>query len=499
MNPHAIPLARRRLIMIFIMAAAVMNQVDTTIANVALPHIQGSTSASREQIGWVLTSYIVSAAIFTPLTGWLAGRIGRKRLMQVSILLFTAASGLCGLASSIEQLIVFRFLQGVAGSALVPMSQATLLDINPREQHGKAMAIFSLAAIVGPLFGPLLGGYLTSNFSWRWCFYINLPLGLFSWIGLAAVMPEIPGDRESKLDFFGFGLLALAIGAFQLLLDRGQLLDWYESTEIWLETVLCVTCLYLYVVHSLTAKKPFVSLAVFADRNFVVASLVSFFLGVMIYSPMALLPQMLEGLMGYPIMEVGYTMAPRAFGVLIATLLVGRIINRVDFRWMILSGLACNAMAMYLMSGMSLQADNTPLILSGVVQGMGSSLIFVPLSTIAFATLAPALRNEATSINTLTRNLGASVGIAVIQAMTVRNAATVQSRLSEGVTPDNPAVRYALPDFDPTLPESAALLAREMERQALMVSFVDAFWAIFVVALLAGSLVFLLKAPKRTG
>ena len=483
--------------MVFIMSAAVMNQVDTTIANVALPHIQGSISASREQISWVLTSYIIAAAIFTPMAGWLASRFGRKRMLQASILAFTLTSGLCGISTTIEELIAFRMLQGMAGAALVPMSQATLLDLNPPEEHAKAMSIFALAAIVGPLIGPLAGGWLTANLSWRWCFYINLPLGLVSWIGLAAVMPEIPGNTQSRLDFVGFGLLAIAIGAFQLMLDRGQLLDWFDSTEIWISALVAATGLYLYVVHSYTTRRPFVSLAVFADRNFVVASVVGFALGVLIYSPMSLLPQMLEGLMGYPIMEVGFTMAPRAVGVLIATLAVGRIVGRVDFRIMIVLGLGCNVVAMYLMSHMSLQADNGPLILSGVIQGMGSSLIFVPLSTVAFATLPVHLRNEATALSTLTRNLGASVGIAAMQALTVRNSATVQSRLAEGLRPDNPAVAMARPDFDPGLPETAASLQEELVRQAMMVSYVDAFWMIFGVALASCLLVLLLKPPAK--
>jgi DHA2 family multidrug resistance protein len=498
MNPADITPGRRRLITIFIMASAVMNQVDVTIANVALPHIQGSISASREQIGWVLTSYIVASAIFTPMTGWLASRFGRRRLLLTSVMLFTVASGLCGIALNLDELILFRVLQGITGASLVPMSQATLLDINRPADHGKAMAVFGLAAVTGPLFGPLLGGWLTSNFSWRWCFLINLPLGLFSWLGLSAVMPESRQEDAARLDFLGFGLLATAIGAAQLMLDRGQLLDWFESTEIWIETVVAATSFYLFVIHSITSERPFVSLAIFADRNFVICAVVGFFLGVLIYSPMALLPQMLEGLMGYPIMEVGLVMAPRGIGVFIAMIVMGRIIGRVDYRILIFVGMAATALSMFDMSRMSLQADDTILITSGVIQGAGSSMVFVPLAALAFATLPARYRNEATAMATLLRNFGASVGIAVMQAMTLRTAATTQSHLTEGLRPDNPAFAAARPDFDFGLPRAVAELSREVFRQAMMVSYVDAFRTMFIVAAFASLLVFLLRTPRWT-
>lgn len=498
MSHIVLPRSTRLLLTIFIMTAAVMNQVDVTIANVALPHIQGSTSASREQISWVLTSYIVAMAIFTPLVGWFANRFGRRRVMLISILCFTIASGLCGIAVNLEELILFRMLQGMSGAALVPLSQATLFDMNPPEEHGKAMTIFGLAAITGPLMGPLLGGWLTDNLSWRWCFLINLPLGLFAWMGLSTLMPEFRNEDGSRLDFLGFGLLALAIGAMQLMLDRGQLLDWFDSAEIWTYAVLCLTCVYLFIVHSLTARNPFVSLAVFTDRNFIICSTVGFFLGILIYSPMALLPQILEGLMGYPIMEVGMVLAPRGIGVLLAMLVMGRIINLVDYRLLIVTGLIINGLAMLEMSSISLQADERLIITTGIVQGVGSSMIFVPLTTMAFATLPPRYRNEASAVNTLLRNFGASVGIAVMQAVAVRTTATVQSRLTEGLRPDNPAVRLGAPDLDLNSPQAAMEMSHEAFRQASMVSYVDVFWAMFLIATAASLLVLLLRSPGKT-
>lgn len=491
------PPATRRWITLFTMAAAVMNQVDTTIANVALPHMQGSTSASREQITWVLTSYIVASAICTPLAGWLATRFGRKRLMLLSIAGFTFASGLCGMAMNLDQLIAFRILQGISGCALVPLSQAALLDNYPPEEHGKAMAIFSMAAIVGPIAGPLLGGWLTSNLTWRWVFLINLPLGLVAFFGILAVMQENRAASPLRLDLLGYGLLAIAMGGMQLMLDRGQMLDWFESVEIQVLAVLAATGLYLFVVHSLTVKNPFVSLAIFMDRNFVLSSVIGFFLGIMIYTPMALLPVMLEELMGYPIMQIGLIMAPRGLGVLISTLIIGRVINRVDIRWLVLTGMGLNVAAQFLMSNMSLQADDHLVFWSGILQGIGSSMIFVPLTTMAFSTLAPHYRNEAAAMMTLLRNFGASVGIAVMQAVLIRNAATVHARLAEGVRPDSPIVGLVNPGLDLSLPDAALRMDHEVVRQALMVSYVDAFWALSLLGAITMPLIVLLRPPRR--
>jgi DHA2 family multidrug resistance protein len=490
------PPAIRRLITFFVMSAAIMNQLDTTIANVALPHMQGSTSASREQITWVLTSYIVAAAIFTPLTGWLANRFGRKRLLLLSIVGFTITSGLCGMAMNLDQLIAFRILQGVFGSSLVPMSQATILDINPKEKHGEAMAIFGLAAITGPLLGPLLGGWLTDHFSWRWVFLINLPFGVCGFIGLSAFMSEVRHDAAAKLDLFGFGLLAVAMGAFQLMLDRGQMLDWFQSTEIWAEAVIAAMALYLFAAHSFTAKNPFISPAVFADRNFIISSAIGFFLGILIYSPLSLLPPMLSELKGYPIMTIGMVTAPRGIGTLFAMLFVGRVINRMDLRILVGVGLLLCGISSFLLSRMSLESDALLVLMSGVVQGVGSSIIFVPLSTMAFATLPVRYRNEGAALNTLIRNFGATVGISLVQTITIRNTEIVHSRLVEGLRPDNPTFDFALPDFDFGLPQAVAQLDHEVVRQAMMVSYVDTFWALFVVGAVAAPLVLLLRSPK---
>ena len=495
-NTYPTP-ARRRLITLFVMVGAVMNQIDITIANVALPHMQGTTSASREEITWVLTSYIVASAVGLPLSGWLAERYGRKRLLLGSIIGFTCVSGMCGMSSTLGALIGFRLLQGVFGAALVPMAQSTLLDINPPEKHGSAMATFGLAAIAGPLLGPLAGGWLTDNLSWRWVFFINLPVGIISFLGLSAFMDETRKTAGRRLDFFGFAALAVALCGLQLFLDRGQSQDWFDSREIQIEAALAVVGFYVFIVNGFTARAPFISPAIFRDRNFVMTSLIGFALGVMIFSAMALIPPMLAQLMNYPIMSIGIIMAPRGLGTLVAMLLIGRVVNRVDPRLMMSVGLVVSALSMALLSDMSLAADGWLVVMAGVLNGFSSSAIFVALSAMAFVTLPARLRNEGAAMGTLARNMGGSVGIAVTQFMTSRNAATVQSRLAEGVRPGNPVMALAHPGFDWASPLAAGRMEGEMLRQALMVAYVDTFWALCIVGLIAAPCVWVLRPPKR--
>src|SRR6185369_5068214 len=336
-------------ITISIMLATVMNSLDTTIANVALPHIQGSVSASADQITWVLTSYIVSAAIMTPLSGWLADRVGRKRMFLLSIGGFTVASMLCGIATSLPEIVIFRVLQGVFGAALIPLSQAVLLDINPPEKHGQAMAIWGAGAILGPILGPALGGYFTENFSWRWCFYINLPIGILAFLG---VLFFISGDRlttAKRFDFLGFGMLTLFIAAFQMLLDRGPGEDWFHSREIWSYAILAVVGLWVFVIHTMTTRHPFFDPGLIRDRNFVTASIFGFFVGILLFSTMALLPPMMQNLMGYPVLTSGLVSMPRGLGSFVAMFVVGRMIGRVDTRLILFTGLMLSCVALWQM------------------------------------------------------------------------------------------------------------------------------------------------------
>jgi len=483
-------------ITISIMLAAVMNTLDSTIANVALPHIQGSISASADQITWVLTSYIVSAAIMTPLAGWLATRIGRKRMMLLSIGGFTLASMLCGIATSLPEIVLFRLLQGVFGASLLPLSQAILLDINPPEKHGQAMAIFAMGAILGPILGPALGGYLTEYFSWRWCFYINLPIGILAFLGVLTFFSPDGESTARRFDFLGFGMLTLFIAAVQLVTDRGPGEDWYHSREIWTETILAGIGLWIYLIHSMTTKHPFFDGALMRDRNFVTASVFGFFIGILLFSTAALLPPMMQGLMGYPVLTSGLVSIPRGIGSLISMVLVGWLIGRIDIRLILLSGLILSAISTWQMMQFDLSMTATPLLVSGAIQGLSIGLIFVPMSTLAFGTLPAELRSEASSLYTLIRNLGSAVGISIMNALVVANTETMHASIAANVVATDPITRAQLPPG--TFTSSAGLMALngEVTRQATMVAFVDDFRLMFVITLLCMPILLLLRKPK---
>ena len=487
-------------ITISIMLATVMNSLDTTIANVALPHIQGSVSASSDQITWVLTSYIVAAAIMTPLAGWLSDRIGRKRMFLISIGGFTVASMLCGIATSLPEIVLFRVLQGVFGAALIPLSQAVLLDINPPEKHGQAMAIWGAGAILGPILGPALGGYFTENFSWRWCFYTTLPIGILAFLG---VFLFISGDRLTKakrFDFLGFGMLTLFIAAFQMVLDRGPSQDWFQSKEIWTETILAAVGLWVFVIHTFTTDHPFFDKGLMRDRNFVTASVFGFFVGILLFSTMALLPPMMQTLMGYPVLTSGLVSMPRGVGSFVAMFAVGRLIGKVDTRLILFVGLMISCVALWQMMNFDLSMGVGPFITSGIIQGLGVGLLFVPLSTLAFATVPPHLRPEGSSVYTLVRNLGSSVGISIMNGLVVANTQTMHSSLAAKIIPSDPVVRATLPRmFDPATPAGITALNAEVTRQAAMVAYVDDFRLMFIITIACMPMLLLMRKPRPVG
>ncbi|PLK24489.1 EmrB/QacA family drug resistance transporter [Novosphingobium sp. TH158] len=485
------------MVTVSIMAAAIMNQVDTTIANVALPHMQGTTSASREQISWVLTSYIIAMAITTPLCGWLAERFGRRNVLLVSIAGFTLVSGLCGMSTNLEQLVGFRLLQGMFGASLIPIAQVILMTLNPPEERGRSMAIFGLGFIMGPLIGPLLGGWLTENYSWHWVFLINLPVGVLAFLGTWTYLPEKLDEDARPFDLFGFGLLALGIGAMQLVFDRGHAVDWFESTEIWIEASISALALFLFGVHCATTRHPFVRFEIFRDRNFAVSSALGLVVGVLMFGTMSLLPPMLAGLFGQPIMDVGVAMAPRGIGTFFATLIVGGLIGKTDVRLLALVGLGGSAISSLMLSTMSLQSDMTVVMVTGFLNGFAMSFLFVPLSTTSFATIPPEYMNEASAVSTLIRYIGSAAGISAVQVLTSHNEAVVQSRLTEGLRPDNPIICWARPGMDIGAVEGAGSATGEAVRQALMVAYIDTFWMLFLMCVIAMPLVLLLKKPPQ--
>jgi DHA2 family multidrug resistance protein len=471
-----------------------MQALDNTIANVALPRIQGSLSATQDQMTWVLTSYIVAAAIMTPLSGWLAGQIGRRRVFLYSVVGFTVASALCGLAQSLPEIVIARLLQGLCGAALVPMSQAVLLDINPPEKHARAMAVWVMAVTIGPILGPALGGWLTENYNWRWVFYINVPFGILSILGTLSFLSETP-LRKSRFDFFGFTTLSLSIGALQMMLDRGQLKDWFSSTEICVSAGIAAVSLYLFVVHMLTTREaPFVSPTLFKDRNFLTGSVFIFIVGVVLFATLALLPPLLQDLMNYPVVLTGLVTAPRGVGTLAAMFIVQWMMRKkIDVRLIIAAGFAVTAVSLWQMTGFYLQMDQSMIVWSGLLQGLGAGMVYVPLAAVTFATLAATFRNEGTAMFSLIRNVGSSIGISVVTTMLTRNTQVMHSRLAESVTP------Y----FNPLHPAAAstargvAMVNHTVTNQAAMIAYNNDFKMMMILTLCAIPLVALLRTAKQ--
>jgi len=482
-----------------IMLATFMQGVDTTITNVALPHMQGSLSASQDQVAWVVTSYIVAAAIMTPLTGWLAGRFGIKYVFLISVVGFTLASALCGAATSLAELVIFRLLQGVCGAALVPLSQAVLFQINPPERHAKAMAVWGMGVILGPILGPALGGYLTDYYSWRWVFYINLPVGVLASIGILIFIHETRHGRREPFDFFGFAALSIAIGALQMLLDRGELKDWFGSTEIWIEATIAALALYLFIVHTVTTSgSSFLNRELLRDGNCMVGTLLMFLIGIPLYGTMTLLPLMLQNLMNYPVVTTGLVTAPRGIGTMAAMLLVSRLVGHIDTRLIILTGLLATEISMWQMTGFSLQMGMGPVITTGLLQGFGLGFVFTPLSIVTFSTLPRHIMTQGTAIFSLMRNIGGSIGISIVVALLSENTQTVHSRLIENLRPDNPLAQapFLAPPFSLSAPDGIAALNAEVTRQAAMVAYIDDFKLMMVIVLVAAPLLLLLRKPR---
>jgi MFS transporter, DHA2 family, multidrug resistance protein len=486
-----------------VILAVIMQALDTTIANVALPYMQGSVSASADQINWVLTSYIVAAAIMTPPSGFLANRFGRKRVLAVAIIGFVVASVLCGVAQSLVEIVAFRLLQGFFGAALVPIAQSILLDIYTPEERGSAMALFGVSVMVGPVLGPVIGGWLTDQFSWRWVFYINVPIGALALAGIWVFMRETKIIATARLDWLGFGSLSIAIAAMQVFLDRGAQLDWFSSLEILIEAVIAASAFYVFLVHTFTAKKSFVSPALFLDRNFSVGMLFIFIVGITYLASMALMTPYLQTLMGYPVVTAGLVMGPRGLGTMVCMFLVGRMIGRVDIRLLLMTGLLLTAWAMYDMTGWTPDISQWTIAVTGFIQGAGLGFLFVPLTTVTFATLAPEQRADATGLYNLSRNVGSSVGISVVSYLLLRNGQVNHATIASHVTAVNHAFSQGsavLQAWNPWTASGRAALDQVIQVQASIISYIDDFKLMMILSLAAIPLVLLLRrAPAATG
>ena len=448
------------------MLATIMQAVDTTIANVALPHMQGALGGTQDQIAWVLTSYIVAAAICMPLTGLLAARFGRKRVFMTAVAGFTVASMLCGAAQNLSQIVLFRLMQGVFGACLVPLSQAVMLDSYPPHRRASAMALWGMGVMVGPIVGPMLGGWLTEHYNWRWVFYINLPVGLLAWFGMAAYLQETPIDRTRRFDLFGFTLLGLALGSLQMMLDRGHSLGWFDSPEVIAEALLAGLAAYLFLVHTITHKQPFIDPVMFRDRNFATGLVLIFIIGVMLLATMALLPPFLQSLMGYPVVDVGLLLA---------------------------------GASLWQMTFFTTDIGAGAIVSSGVLQGLGLGLIFAPLSNISFATLAPRYRNEGTAIYSLVRSIGSSVGISLVITYLAQQTQANHAALAGYIDPLRLAVSQAVETGTVNLSTTQGLMAIDAEvmRQAATLAYLQDFRLMMWITLSALPLILLLRPVKR--
>ena len=491
----------RMIITLCTVGATLMQALDQTIANVALPYMQGSLSATYDEITWVLTSYITAAAIMTAPVGWLASRFGRKYLFITCLIGFTITSMMCGAAESLHQMVVFRLLQGMFGAALVPLSQATMLDIYPMEQRGQAMAIWGMGVMVGPILGPTLGGYLTEMYNWRFVFYINLPFGILATLGLLFFMPRSFPNFNLRFDWIGFGVLAIGIGGLQMMLDRGQDQDWFSSREVIIEAVLGCLGIYLFFVHLLTAKKPFIPPAIFRDRNFSAGLAVMFASGTILVSSSSLMAPWLQGLANYPVESAGLIMAPRGIGTMVSMMIGGRLTSRMDGRKLMAFGILMLSWSIWDMTRWTPDVSEVRIALTIVAQGAGLGFIFIPLQVLAFATLAPQFRTDGTALFSLFRNIGAAIGVSVTSAMLAHNTQALHAEIGAAVTPFNRALQAGgavSHMWNPATVHGASMLDVIINQQAQITAYIDDYRMMIFTTLPSLLLLLLMRRPRRT-
>lgn len=487
------------LVYIGILLAATLQVLDTTIANVAVPHMQSSLNATRESVLWVLTSYIVASAIALPTAGWLSSRFGSRRLLITSTVLFILSSMLCGLAANLEQMVFFRFIQGFAGAYLMPLSQTIMLDVTRPSRHGQAMALFGAGVIMGPIMGPVFGGWLTENMDWRWVFFVNLPFGGIALLLMITQLPQWP-TRRIRFDFVGYALVAICVGSLQLLMDRGEHIDWFDAAEAWVYAILVGCTAWIGAIHLATSRNPIFDRALWHDMNFTISLAIMTVTGLTAYATLALMPPMLQQLFGYSVMTTGLVIAPRGIGVMLCALVAGRLVRMgFDLRIMVALGFATIAVSMFDMASWSLTVEQHHIVTAGVIQGIGLGLLFIPLNTLAFSTLPAQLRADGSSLVNLFRSIGASIGISISSVLLARSIQTNHAELVPYVSTETMVV---------TDPERAgmfgsfgeAMLAMtdmEINRQAAMIGYINDFWFMGWLCLAAIPLVLLIRQPKR--
>lgn len=473
----------RILIMGAIMLGTMMHVIDSTIANVVLPTIQGALGGTRDTISWVLTSYIVATAVMMPATAWLAARFGRKQIFLLGIVGFTVASILCGMATSLPQIVIFRIIQGSSGALLIPLSQSIIMDTFPKHQHPQVMAIWGAGMMIGPIIGPVLGGWLAESWNWRWVFYINVPLGVLAFLGVSATLPKSQ-PQERHFDTLGFFFLALGLGALQMALDRGELKDWFESPEIIIEFALAACGFWMFVVHVQTTETTLINLRIFRDRNFVLGVVLGFALGALLIPPAALLPTMMQDLMGYPVVTSGMLVAVRGIGTMAAMILTARLVKYIDVRILVAVAFAILGISFAQMTVFHIGMDGWPIITSGLVQGIGMGMGFTTLTIVCFSSLAAELRTDGTAIFNLVRTLGSSIGISIVVTMLShgiqRNHAELSEQLNLGSLPLDPALTDKL--IHAGGGGILSVLDAEVTRQAAMIAYVNDFHFMMLLA-----------------
>lgn len=494
-----LPVRNHFLLIVGVMTASLLQVLDITIANVAIPHMQSTLGATPDTISWVLTSYIIASAVAMPITGWLADRIGSRRLFVISVTLFVGASMLCGLAQNLEEMVLFRALQGVGGAFIAPLSQSSLLDTTRPSRQPQIIALWGMGVMIGPILGPVLGGWLTEAATWRWVFFVNVPVGIVCIVILLAELPSRP-IRRRRFDLFGFAMIGLALASLQLLLDRGNVLDWFTSLETWLWLGLAASAAWVAVIHSATAKEPLFERRMFADVNFAVSLVFMIVVGAVMFATMALLPPMLQGLFGYDVIDTGMVLMPRGIGVLVSMQVSGLLMRRgVDARWLVAVGFLIGAWSLHDMTGWSLDTDRSHFVWTGLMQGLGIGLVFIPLNAAAFATLPPHLRTDGSSLLNLTRSVGSSVGISVVMTLLARNVQRSHEELGGFVTPQASAM------FDPSTLDrfqqfgraGLAMIDAEVTRQAAMIAYLNDFYLMMWLSLAAVPLVLLMRKSPR--
>ncbi len=494
------------------MLATFMEVLDTSVANVALPHIAGNLSASTDQATWVLTSYLVSNAIILPATGWLANTFGRKRLLVICIIIFTLSSFMCGAAMSLGMLIVARVIQGAGGGALQPIAQAVMLESFPPIKRGAAMAVYGMGVVVAPIIGPTLGGWITDNYSWRWVFYINLPVGILAILMAQAFVedpPYIKRAARKSIDYIGFGLMALWLAALQIMLDKGQDEDWFSSNWIILLAVISAVSMVAFIIWELRSDEPIVNLRVLANRNFAAGTFLIAIVGIVLYGTTALLPLFLQNLMGYPALQSGMAVSPRGLGTMVAMIISARLIGRVDSRWLISIGFCLLGISVYLLGGINLDITATSVIWPIIISGAAMGFVFVPLSTTAVGTLRQDEMGNATGLYNLMRNIGGGIGISAVTTMLARGAQAHQAAMASHMSMYDPAFQQRLHALQErlasqlgpveALQQATSMLYGMLQKQAMLWAFIDNFRLLGLVCLICVPAVFLLKKVRARG